>query len=264
MADLAPVRPPVSSADSFRTFYSFVPSGARRRTDARWLFQRATKLVVWAYMRAFHRFELRYHPDLPRGQPYIAVMSHTSWLDVPALMTADPYDPPTAMIIKSETMRVPFVSWILAEWGAIPVARDGRDITALRRIRRAFDEGRGVCIAPSGTRSPDGRLGPVSPVLARLIVQSDVPVVPVAIVGSYQCMPKGTLLPRPGKIWLDSGPPIDLGSFRGHRLSDTEIEEAARVIRDGIAALLPPSMHPLPGTPALGAYVEPATTIAAG
>jgi 1-acyl-sn-glycerol-3-phosphate acyltransferase len=240
----------------FTIFYGSIPNGARSKLNATWLFQRATKLVVWLYMRLVHRFEMRYHPDMPRNQAYIAVMSHTSWLDVPALMVADPYDPPTSMIIKSETLRIPALSWALRMWGAIGVARSGRDVAALRRIREVLGEGRGICIAPSGTRSPDARLGSFSPVLVRLIIQSGVPVVPVAIVGSYEALPKGSKRLRATKIYLDSGPPVDLAEFRGRRLTDADVEAAALRMRDAIEALLPAYMHHAPEAPVLGRYLE--------
>ena len=207
-------------------------------------------------MRLVHRFEIRYHPGLPRGKPYIAVMSHTSWLDVPALMVADPYDPPTGMIIKREATRVPLLGWILARWGAIPVERHGRDVAALRQIRRAFEEGRGVCIAPAGTRSPDGRVGPFNPVLARFILRSDVVVFPVVIIGSMESLPKGSRRLRPGKIYLDTGPEIDLSAFRHRRSTDDDVVGAARAVRDALERLLPDYMRSLPGTPLLGAFQD--------
>ena len=241
--------------DGFRVRWSDFPTGAPpRRGIGRWV-RWLVKVVSLAYLRAFHDFRFRYHPGLPRGQSYIAVISHTSFLDVPSLLAADPYDPPTSMVIKSEMVRTPLLGRILRAWGAIPVDRRGQDIAALRQIRKALAEGRGICVAPSGTRSADGRLGPINPVLMRLILQSDAPVIPVAIVGSYDCMPRHAKLPRRGSIYLDTGPEIDLRSFRGRRLSPADLEAAAQALRDGLTALLPESMQPLPETPILGSYV---------
>ena len=248
-------------ADGFTPFFRVFPSGAKPRRDATWLFQRATKLVVWVYMRLVHGFEMRYHPQVPKGQACIVIISHTSWLDVPALMVADPYDPPTSMIIKSETLRIPGLSWALRKWGAIGVARSGRDVAALRRIRDVLGQGSGICVAPSGTRSSDARLGPFSPVLVRLIIQSGVPVVPVAIIGSYEALPKGSKRLRATKIRLDSGPPVDLAELRGRRLTDADVELAAVRMRDAIEALLPEYMHHAPGAPVLGRYLESVATI---
>jgi 1-acyl-sn-glycerol-3-phosphate acyltransferase len=205
-------------------------------------------------MRLVHRFTMRYHPEIPVGKPYIAVMTHTSFMDVPALMVADPYEPGSWMVIKAEMMKVPVLGRLLRLWGAIPVGRHGRDVGALRQIRRTLADGGGLCVAPQGTRSLDGRLGPVDPVLARVIVQSDSVVVPVAIVGARESLPKGAWMIRPHPIYLDTGPPIDLSRFRKRRLTEQDVEEAALQIRQAIEALLPPEMRALPTTPALGKY----------
>jgi|GEM_PF-1132722 len=241
--------------DGFRIYWSDIPTGAQPRRGLGRLLRWLVKVVCLAYLRAFHEFRFRYHPALPRGTAYIAVISHTSFLDVPSLLAADPYDPPTSMVIKSEMVRAPLLGRILRSWGAIPVDRRGQDIAALRQIRKTLADGRGICVAPSGTRSLDGRLGPINPVLMRLILQSDAPVIPIAIVGSYECLPRHAKVPRRGRIYLDTGPEIDLRSFRGRRLSPAELESAAKAVRDGLTSLLPETMHPLPQTPILGSYV---------
>lgn len=229
-------------------------SGARRRVGPGWVAQRMIRRLFWTYLRLGHDFKVRYHPGIPQGRPYVAVMNHTSALDVAALIAADPFDPPTTMVIKQEMLRRRAVAWILRQWGAIGVDRRGRDVAALRQIRRLFEQGRGICIVPSGTRSLDGRLGPVSPVLVRLIVQSDVAVFPVAIVGGRECLPKGALLPRFKPIWIDTGPEIDLRRLRGRPLSESDVLAAATLIRDAIAVLLPAAMQPDPASPVLGAH----------
>lgn len=242
----------VGRLTGYRRTFLYMPSGAppQRRTAA-WLVQRATKLALWAYMRLVHDYTFRYDPGLPTRQPYVEIMSHTSLLDVPALMVADPYDPPTSMVIKRDMTDVPLLGTLLRGWGAIPVARDGRDVAALRRIRQVLKEGRGICVAPSGTRSADGRTGPFNPVLVRLILQSDAAVFPVVIVGSRDCLPKGARMIRPGKIRLDTGPVLDLSRFRQSPSDPAVLAEAALYMRDAIDRLLPPEMHALPGTPPL-------------
>lgn len=237
-----------------RTRWTFLPCGAPREFGLKSTLQRAVKCLLWVYMRLYHRYTFRYHPGMPVGRPYICAINHTSVLDVPALMVADPYDPPSSMVIKSETMNVPILRSILSTWGAVAVERNGQDLSAIRQIKKILAEGRGVCVAPSGTRSVDGRLGPISPVLVRLILQSNAAVFPVGIVGGRECLPKHGVFPRPGRISLVTGPEIDLQSFRGRRLSNADLEAAARLIRDAIAALLPPEMQPAPETPVLGNY----------
>ncbi|HEX5418258.1 MAG TPA: lysophospholipid acyltransferase family protein [Chloroflexota bacterium] len=246
---------PPSGRAGFQTRWSDFPTGAPPRRGFARLVRLLIKVVCLTYLRVFHDFRFRYSPATPRGRSYIALISHTSVLDVPCLLAADPFDPPTTMVIKSEMVRVPLLGKILQAWGAIPVDRRGQDISALRQIRKVLVAGQGVCIAPSGTRSHDGHLGPINPVLVRLILQSDAPVFPVAIVGTYECMSRRAAIPRPGKIYLETGSEIDLRRFRGRRLTPADLEDAARALRDGLAAHLPASMQPLPDTPVLGSYV---------
>jgi 1-acyl-sn-glycerol-3-phosphate acyltransferase len=79
-------------------------------------------------------------------------------------------------------------------------------------------------------------------------------VLPVVIVGSRESLPKGSRMIRPHPIYLDTGPPIDLSAFRGRRLSEEDLRQAAATIRDAIDALLPEHMRSLPETPILAKY----------
>src|SRR5205085_5741589 len=123
--------------------------------------------------------------------------SHFSILDVPALMVADPFVPHTAMVVKQQVMRVPVAAQALRIWGCIPVARDGRDLSALRDVIQRIRSGVSVCIAGEGRRNRTGRLGRMNPVLVKLTTMVDVPVFPVVEIGTYESLPPGTRIPLP-------------------------------------------------------------------
>jgi 1-acyl-sn-glycerol-3-phosphate acyltransferase len=95
-----------------------------------------------------------------------------------------------------------------------------------------------MAIAAEGTRTRDGHLGPINPVLARIAAGAHVPVLPVGIRGSYEALPPGTKLPRPKPIVVRVGKP-----FRFDKGTDATV--AAERIRAEIAALLPAHMQPL-------------------
>src|SRR5260370_34986066 len=63
---------------------------------------------------------------------------------------------------------MPVVSWFLREWGAIPVERQGRDSSSVRRMLGVLRDGGVMAIAAEGTRTRDGHLGPINPVRARI------------------------------------------------------------------------------------------------
>jgi 1-acyl-sn-glycerol-3-phosphate acyltransferase len=188
-------------------------------------------------MRFYHRLELYGREYLPARGPAIVVVNHASLLDVPALMVLDPY-PNTSTIAKASLFNIPVVSWLLRQWGAIPVERQGRDSTGVRALLGVLREGGVLAVAAEGRRTRTGHLETINPVLAKIAVNADVPVVPVGISGSYTALPPGALVPRPTKLLVRVGPP-----FRFER--GTHTADAARRIRQEIAKLLPPEMQPL-------------------
>ena len=65
-------------------------------------------------------------------------------------------------------------------------------------------------IYPEGTRSPDGRLYRGRTGIGYLALNSGAPVIPVAMIGTERILPPGHRIPRPGKIEIRIGEPIDL------------------------------------------------------
>src|SRR5579859_3824274 len=208
-----------------------------RRLPRMPVLRRLVKGAIAAYMRPYHRLELRGGENLPPHGPAIVLLNHASLLDVPALMLLDPY-PDTGTVVKSSMFKLPLIGWVLHHWGAIPVDREGRDSGSIRRMLGVLREGRVLAVAAEGTRTRSGHLEAINPVLARIAASADVPLVPVGISGSYRALPPGAALPRPTKILVNVGPPFRLE--RG-----IQADEAARRIQHAIAALLPREMQPV-------------------
>ena len=124
--------------------------------------------------------------------------------------------------------RVPIVGWILRQWDAIPVEREGRDSASVRRMLGVLRAGGVLAVAAEGTRTRSGQLEAINPVLARIAAGANVPILPVGIGGSFAAMPPGAHWPRPVKITVRIGP-----VFRLER--GTDADQAARRIRAEIA-----------------------------
>jgi 1-acyl-sn-glycerol-3-phosphate acyltransferase len=201
------------------------------------LARRVIKAILGVYMRLYHGLELEGAENVPLRGPVLVLLNHASLLDVPALMVVDPY-PDTVTIVKASLLKVPFVPWFLKQWNAIPVERQGRDSTSVRAMLSILRAGGVVTIAAEGRRTRSGRLEPINPVLVRIALSADVPILPVGIRGSFNALPPGAKFPRPKKIVVRAGVPFRLE--RG-----TDVAEAAARIRREIAVLLPLEMQPI-------------------
>lgn len=101
--------------------------------------------------------------------------------------------------------------------GTIPVDRGGGKASeaALRTGLKVLSEGGLFGIYPEGTRSPDGRLYRGKTGVARLALESGAPVVPVAMIGTDVAQPIGKVVPKPMRIGILVGEPLDFSRYQG-------------------------------------------------
>ncbi|MFI7144824.1 lysophospholipid acyltransferase family protein [Nonomuraea sp. NPDC050022] len=102
--------------------------------------------------------------------------------------------------------------------GTVPIDRSGGKASeaALRTGMRVLREGHVLGIYPEGTRSPDGRLYKGKTGVARLALMSRVPVIPWAMVHTFEMMPPGHPLPKLGiRPGVRFGKPLDFSRYYG-------------------------------------------------
>lgn len=101
--------------------------------------------------------------------------------------------------------------------GSVPVDRGGGKAgeAALRTGLSILEEGNLFGIYPEGTRSPDGRLYRGKTGVARLALEAGVPVIPVAMIGTDKAQPIGTVIPKPMRIGVVFGEPMDFSRYEG-------------------------------------------------
>jgi 1-acyl-sn-glycerol-3-phosphate acyltransferase len=148
------------------------------------------------------------HAQLDPKQPYVVMPNHLSSVDIWAVFLAVPV--PLRFIAKKQLGQIPLFGWAMRAGRFIFI--DRQNATA---ARRSIDEaaarirkGCSVVIFPEGTRSRDGRLGPFKKGGFHLALNSGADVVPVAIRGSREVMPRGSLLTRAGVVEFEIGAPI--------------------------------------------------------
>ncbi|MGN6326366.1 lysophospholipid acyltransferase family protein [Pseudolysinimonas sp.] len=101
--------------------------------------------------------------------------------------------------------------------GQVPIDRSGGKASeaSLNSGLSVLAEGRQLGIYPEGTRSPDGRLYRGRTGVARMVLESGVPVIPVAMVDTEKIMPLGVRIPRVRRVGVVFGEPLDFSRFHG-------------------------------------------------
>jgi 1-acyl-sn-glycerol-3-phosphate acyltransferase len=176
---------------------------------------------------------------LAPDRPYIFAANHQSQFDILALQGFLGID--FRWLAKKELFKVPIWGTAMRRAGYIPIDRShGRQaIKSLDGAAQKIARGTSVIIFPEGTRSKDGKLQKFKSGAMRLAIKSGVPLVPVAITGTYKILPKGRLLVRSGQVTIRAGQPIDT---QGYKSKDKN--ELAALLQEAVAGLMkPPDIH---------------------
>ncbi|WP_069174142.1 lysophospholipid acyltransferase family protein [Streptomyces griseus] len=116
--------------------------------------------------------------------------------------------------------------------GQIPVDRSGKEAgkAAIREGLGVLRRGELLGIYPEGTRSPDGRLYKGKVGVAVMAIKAGVPVIPCAMVGTFEIQPPGQTVPRIKRVTIRFGEPLDFSRYAG--LEDRKA--AIRAVTDEI------------------------------
>ncbi len=167
--------------------------------------------------------------------PVIFVANHASHLDTPLILLSlpDEWRRKTAVAAAADYF---FDTWWRAVGSALlfntfPIERRGGSMAATPT--EVLAAGWNLVVFPEGTRSADGWLGTFRTGAARLAVDNQVPVIPVAHRGTFAAMPRGQGWPSPGRrsVTVRFGEPI-------LPVEGEQARDFAPRLRDGIAALL--------------------------
>ncbi len=211
------------------------------------------KALLWA---SGVRVVLEGVENLRTDAPQIVVSNHQSWFDVFALAAHLPVR--YRFVAKRELEGIPVFGRAWKSCGHISVDRGNREaaIESLDQAWREIHEDRlTMVLFPEGTRSPDGRVKAFKKGAFVLAIQGQVPVVPVAILGSREIMAKGSSRIRSGEIRLRIGKPIPTGGLtlrdRNRLLQECRgaIMELKGEVPDAGEATLPSAEEEAPGGP---------------
>lgn len=141
---------------------------------------------------------------------YVVMSNHSSLLDIPALFGAFPGL--LRMVTKEELTKIPIWGHALKKAGFIPINRKDREraIAQLEIAKRNLQGGVSVWVAPEGTRSRTGELGPFKKGGFHVALGLGAPIVPTWIEGARDVLePDGFVVHYGGDVHVCFGRPID-------------------------------------------------------
>lgn len=172
--------------------------------------------------KAYFRLSAEGLRHVPPEGPVILASNHASYLDPPLIMLSVPRKVET--MAKEELFQFAPMGWFLRHHGSHPVSRKTGDWGAVRTALRILREGKPLMLFPEGTRTPDGLLQPMEPGAAWIALKSGAPVVPVYVDGTFRAFPRGAWFPRPRRVSIAFGEPLDPS---GHKDADELTERIA-------------------------------------
>ena len=177
-------------------------------------------LVVGPILRTAFRPWVTGGENIPRTGGVILASNHLSFIDsvflpliierrVTFLAKSDYY---TARGIKGWAIKN-----FLKAAGMLPIDRSGGKASeaSLRTGLSVLNQGDVLGIYPEGTRSPDGKLYRGRTGVARMVLEGNVTVVPVAMIDTEKVMPIGRKIPKVRRIGVVIGEPLDFSRFEG-------------------------------------------------
>ncbi|MFG3104069.1 lysophospholipid acyltransferase family protein [Streptomyces sp. NPDC048182] len=178
------------------------------------------KATFGSLMRLMFRPRVEGVENIPGDGPVILAGNHVTFIDsviLPLVCERQVHFIGKDSYVTGKGVKGRVMAWFFTGVGMIPVDRDGGrgGVAALMTGRRILEEGRVFGIYPEGTRSPDGRLYRGRTGIARLTLMTGAPVVPFAMIGTDRLQPGGAGLPRPGRVTVRFGEPLEFSRYEG-------------------------------------------------
>lgn len=143
----------------------------------------------------------------------VYAVNHLSYMDTPVVLSKLPFQ--FRILARHDLFKLPFIGWYLQRSGQIPVDSTNlrSTLASLNRGVKALQSGMPLVIFPEGGRASDGKLQPFLSGPAFMAIRAGVPIVPIAIVGTYEVMPMHTYHLHPRPLLLVVGQPISTGEY---------------------------------------------------
>jgi len=173
---------------------------------------------------------------VPKTGGAVICANHISYLDPPVLGSG--LTPRRAYYMaKKELFQNPILGWLIRTCYAFPVDRGTTDREAIRHGIELLQAGELLVVFPEGGRSPDGSIQPGNVGPALMATRAGVPIIPAAIKGTNQVMPRGKGGLHRGRVQVDYGPALSPARFAPGRADKRALQEFTEAVMQAIEDL---------------------------
>ena len=145
------------------------------------------RFMIWLLSHSMYRVEHRDLQQIPEEGAALLVCNHVSFVD--ALLIGGAVRRPIRFVMYYKIYQLPVLNFVFRTAGAIPIAGRSEDADtyerAFKQIAAYLAEGELVCIFPEGKLTTDGEIDEFKGGLSRIIEQTPVPVIPLALQGLW-------------------------------------------------------------------------------
>jgi 1-acyl-sn-glycerol-3-phosphate acyltransferase len=148
------------------------------------------RFIAWLLVHFIYRLEVRGVQNVPHEGPALLICNHVGFADALVISAACPR--PIRFIMESSIFRIPVLSTIFKGMKAIPVAPQKQEPEVYERafqiVASELRDGNLVCIFPEGRLTSDGEVGQFRAGMMRILQETPVPVIPMALSGLWDSM----------------------------------------------------------------------------
>lgn len=169
------------------------------------------------------------------GGKYIFIGNHHSYLDIPCLLVAIPQQ--VRFMAKASLFKVPIFGWGLSAAGFIPIDRKDRSkaVKSFDLAGQRIRKGNSIVVFPEEGRSRKKEMMPFKRGAFLLAIRAQLPIVPMALIGTYDALPATRFSLRPGPVIIRFLDPVDTSGLslnaKDDLMDDTQNRIASQLRR---------------------------------
>ncbi|MFM8270170.1 MAG: lysophospholipid acyltransferase family protein [Pseudomonadota bacterium] len=202
-------------------FFILIPKGGQKRQQGFGL--------GWIWLMGI-RVTVHGKEHFPKLGGSILAANHESMFDIPLLCSLGH---PLCWLSKEEVGKLPFVGWSMKAMGCYFVKRNrsGHDLNVMKDVEDGLKRGASIVIFPEGTRTRTGQLLPFKKGAFKTAQNTGVPLIPIAITGTYQIAKPGHWPSRGHSVIVRIGAPLFISK-------EEDLVSAQKRYRENIIKLL--------------------------